>query len=345
MNLADLSHYIAVSKPAAEHPKGVKPMFDHIPLMHMEWSIPGTPGNSERQLNRTNFHLLSDNIAVNADFLLDGSQSSLQCFPISDYARNHLLYLQAFSILYSRERYYTIRKNYNSFLILYTLEGSGILEYGEEIVHLSPGTGFFIDCRKPQYYHTDGTQWTHADLHFDGACAEHLFTIYSRYGGIGFHDSSEEGFLQSLDQLLTDYTHNISPYREDLTSCQMQHLILSMIQKKELQDSSSTAPDTIRYLIKYMENNYASPLSLDFLSDFAGLSKYHLSREFKRYTGSSPIDYLIRLRVQAAKQLLLGTNERIEDIAEEIGFHSLNNFINQFRKHAGMTPSQYRKSR
>lgn len=318
-------------------------MFEHLPLMHIEWSVSGTPANSERQLNSSDFHLLSDNLATDADFLLDGSQSSLQCYPVSDFARNHLLYMQGFSILYNRERYYTLRKNYNSFLLLYTLDGKGILEYEKETVHLTPYTGFLIDCRRPQYYHTDGDHWTHIDLHFDGAVAGHLFSCYRKYGGVYFSDSVGSDFLSSMEKMLVDYTHCIAPYREELTSCQIQSLLLSLIRKKEQQNYNSAVPDAIRYLVKYMENNYSRPMTLDFLSSFAGLSKYHLSREFRRCTGSSPIEYLIDLRVAAAQQLLINTDRRIADIAEETGFNNLNNFAKQFEKRADMTPSAYRK--
>lgn len=320
-------------------------MFEHLPLMQIQWNVPGTPKNSERRLNASDFHLLSDNIAVDADFLLDGKQSSLQCLPISDYARNHLLYIQAFSILYSRERYYTIRKNYHSFLLLYTLDGTGILEYGDEILHLEPRTGFLIDCRQPQYYHTDGDHWTHIDLHFDGIIANRLFSSYLHYGGAAFEDASGNGFLTSMEQMMNEYTHCIAPYREELTSSRLQSLILSLIQEKERQNTHSAVPDAIRYLVKYMENNYARPMSLDYLSDFANMSKYHLSREFHRFMGTSPIDYLIDLRVSAAQQLLISTSEPIADIAEETGFNNLNNFTNQFRKRSGMTPSGYRREK
>lgn len=318
-------------------------MFEHLPLMHLKWSVPGTPANSERQLNSSNFHLISDNIATDASFLLDGSQSSLQCYPVSDFARNHFLYIQGFSILYSREQYYTLRKNYNSFLLLYTLDGQGILEYEGETIRLAPYTGFLIDCRRPQYYHTDGDHWTHADLHFDGSVADHLFSCYNQYGGVFFSDSVDGNFLSSMEKMLVDYTHTIAPYREDLTSCQLQSLILTLTQKKERQKSSSAVPDAIRYLVKYMENNYSRPMTLDFLSSFAGLSKYHLSREFRRCTGSSPIEYLINLRVAAAQQFLISTDMRIADIAEETGFNNLNNFAKQFEKRTGMAPSAYRK--
>ena len=104
----------------------------------------------------------------------------------------------------------------------------------------------------------------------------------------------------------------------------------------------SALPKNIRYLIKYMDSNFTQPLTLDFLSDFAGVSKYYLSREFKKYTGFSPNDYLITLRVNKAKSLLTNTTLPAVKIAHEVGIYDSNNFTNLFKRKTGMTPIQYR---
>ena len=65
------------------------------------------------------------------------------------------------------------------------------------------------------------------------------------------------------------------------------------------QSTGSRAVDeSLQSLIRYIDSHYAEKLSLDFLSRFSGISKYYLSREFHRYTGFSPIEYLIHLRIE-----------------------------------------------
>ena len=93
-----------------------------------------------------------------------------------------------------------------------------------------------------------------------------------------------------------------------------------------------------------MENNYQSHMSLDYLAEFACINKYYLSREFKKYTGFSPNDYLISLRINAAKNLLLNTALPASKIAHEVGIHDINNFTTLFKKKVGMTPIQFRNS-
>ena len=112
--------------------------------------------------------------------------------------------------------------------------------------------------------------------------------------------------------------------------------------ESEYEKAKGAASDSIMYLIKYMENNYTQKLTLDYLAEFACMNKYYLSKEFKKYTGFSPNDYLISLRINRAKQLLEGTTLPASKIAHEIGIHDINNFTNLFKKKTGLTPIQYR---
>ncbi len=109
-------------------------------------------------------------------------------------------------------------------------------------------------------------------------------------------------------------------------------------------DPQTDLPQNIRYLIRYMESNYRLPLSMDDLAAFAGANKHYLSREFRRYTGFSPNDYLISLRIQEAKKLLQTTNRTAAEIAHQVGIHDMNNFTRLFRKKVGQSPSEFRRS-
>ena len=118
------------------------------------------------------------------------------------------------------------------------------------------------------------------------------------------------------------------------------HLLID----KDVKKSGSTMPETFAYLIKYIEHNFSSDLTLDFLAEFSSMSKYHLCREFKKYTGMTPIQFLIYTRIENAKFLLKHTDLPIGRIAAQTGFMDLNNFNNQFKKHTGCTASHFRKS-
>ncbi|MDQ0257349.1 AraC-like DNA-binding protein [Evansella vedderi] len=94
----------------------------------------------------------------------------------------------------------------------------------------------------------------------------------------------------------------------------------------------------------YIQENYMEDISLESCADEVGTNPYTLSKAFKKVIGVNFIDYLTNLRIDKAKGLLLNTNMKINDIAEQVGYrHSYFNRI--FKKHLGLPPSQYRKKR
>ena len=99
----------------------------------------------------------------------------------------------------------------------------------------------------------------------------------------------------------------------------------------------------------YSLNAYSSALpagewSVGKMSALAGLSVSYFQRKFKLQTGLSPYDYLIRKKIDAARQLLLHTDTSITQIACALGFSSSQHFANTFKQYEGKTPTQFRKA-
>ncbi|WP_159881103.1 AraC family transcriptional regulator [Paenibacillus puerhi] len=101
--------------------------------------------------------------------------------------------------------------------------------------------------------------------------------------------------------------------------------------------------DTAAQAIRYIHEHYADSLTLEELASMLDCSPRHLSRMFKERTSCSPIDYLIRYRIDKAKELLLHTEASLSQIASEVGFQDRYYFSRMFKKHAGVTPSGYKQ--
>lgn len=95
--------------------------------------------------------------------------------------------------------------------------------------------------------------------------------------------------------------------------------------------------------LEYIDKNYTEDLSLDYLADQIGFSKYHFSRLFKQYTGYNFSDYLCFRRITAAEELLSDPNLSITEVAMGSGFASISTFNRIFKLKKGFTPSEYRK--
>lgn len=84
-------------------------------------------------------------------------------------------------------------------------------------------------------------------------------------------------------------------------------------------------------------------MTLDEIADFAGFSKYHLEREFRKYTGHTIVSYIIDLRLNCASMMLRQSDRPVEQIGQISGFPSYHSFLKAFKKHFGITPAEYRK--
>ena len=84
-------------------------------------------------------------------------------------------------------------------------------------------------------------------------------------------------------------------------------------------------------------------LNVAFLSEHFGLSPYYLSKRFKDTFGESLIDFIHKLRLVEAKELIRSGNRTMADISEQVGYANIRTFNRVFKKYEGMTPMQYRQ--
>lgn len=93
----------------------------------------------------------------------------------------------------------------------------------------------------------------------------------------------------------------------------------------------------------YIADNYHAPLSLSEIAKHSYMSPYHFLRVFKHTYGETPNEFLIRLRVEQAKKMLITENFSVSEICEQVGYTSLGSFSSLFLKHVGAAPTLYRR--
>lgn len=105
----------------------------------------------------------------------------------------------------------------------------------------------------------------------------------------------------------------------------------------------SAPPSAVLRVVDLMKQRLAEPLTIDELAEVAGLSPFHFARQFKTATGHPPHDYLIRLRVDRAQELIRqnGRNWSLAAIANESGFADQSHMARHFRKVLGVTPGAF----
>ncbi len=93
----------------------------------------------------------------------------------------------------------------------------------------------------------------------------------------------------------------------------------------------------------FIDAHAGEPLRLEQVAAVAGVSQFHFLRLFGRVTGFTPHQYLLRARLRRAVELLADPAQRIGDIAFEVGFGDLSNFVRTFHRAAGMSPRRFRQ--
>lgn len=98
----------------------------------------------------------------------------------------------------------------------------------------------------------------------------------------------------------------------------------------------------LRRVLSFVSDNYERELSLAELAGVAGMSTFHFAREFKKTTGTTPHQHLIKFRVERAKALLAGSALPLVEVGLRSGFSHQSHFTRLFHKLTGTTPHSYR---
>jgi len=99
----------------------------------------------------------------------------------------------------------------------------------------------------------------------------------------------------------------------------------------------------INTIVNYISEHYSAPLMMSDVSKRFHMSESHFSRVFRRGTGNTFTDFLIRVRISRACQLLMQTDENVATICYDVGFNNVANFNRRFLEVKGATPSAFRQ--
>lgn len=118
---------------------------------------------------------------------------------------------------------------------------------------------------------------------------------------------------------------------------------LSLIGNQILLQQTQAEPPVISQAKQFILQHQGEDLSLPRVAKAVNTSTYYFCKMFKKATGLHFTQYLARVRIEKAKNLLLNPNLRISEIAYEVGFQSLTHFNRVFKKLVGLSPTLYRK--
>ena len=137
------------------------------------------------------------------------------------------------------------------------------------------------------------------------------------------------------DELNKKFYPNIESTLSPLTVCMLNSI------KNNLE--SENLPETVRKIIDYIHKNLSNKITLRDIGEYTFFSPIYCDTLFKNTIGRSIIDYVIELRIEEAKKLILHDTSSLSEIAEEVGFSDYNYFARTFKKRCGYTPHAYKR--
>lgn len=174
-----------------------------------------------------------------------------------------------------------------------------------------------------------------------------------------FRKKPTRGQIERTMSLLLEWGLNVNPveaerdYKATRVVSQKQHEAvvqllaifaqhLSMVCNQIVVQHTNAEPPVIKRAKDFIQAHHAEDLSLGQVAKAVNTSTFYFCKIFKKSTGINFTDYVSRVRIERARNLLLNPNLRVSEIAYEVGFQSLTHFNRVFRRIVGQSPSDYR---
>jgi AraC-like DNA-binding protein len=231
------------------------------------------------------------------------------------------------------------------------LGGKGVFTMRGQEYHCSLGDTFIIFPGELFSYKADEFQpWHYIWVSFVGhGVAELMETLGVSPEQPIIHASLNPKIRGYYNELHQCFMSNNPPELSNLEAGGWVRLLLQQfgLAKLKLDDVKLTLDATIDHVIKqaiqYLTLQFTQPISIEYMSNKLGYHRAHLCKLFKQATGLSPMQYLLRIRMQRA-ELLLATSMTIDQVASSVGYSDALYFSRKFHKWRGQSPSAYKNT-
>jgi AraC-like DNA-binding protein len=216
------------------------------------------------------------------------------------------------------------------FLIHLIESGKGTIERNGVVTHLKAGDAFIIRPGEVTTYVSDKDEpWEYCWIGFKGEYSSEimrkttseLFPKFKKSGLISLKSATNNRTLGEIEGL---------------------RILFSVLDSIKLETVENRDP--VALALEFIERNYFRSLDISEIASQLGLSRAHFTTVFTKTTGESPYNYLTKVRIKHAKELLSTTSLSITEIAYSVGFASIERFSEQFKKYTALSPLTYRKS-
>lgn len=241
---------------------------------------------------------------------------------------------------------HVVRKNgYPDYHYLHTIEGCGYLKLIDKEFVIDENTAFFLSPGVPHEYFAKDKKWSTIWLTFNGPAVEQIFKVLkiSDFEIINLLDKRYlQGIIEAIGNKASLYNYIISVECSHLIYNFLLQLSLNLHNRIEKNYESNYFK--LLPVLKFIEENFYRNITLDELSAIINVTPQHLCNVFKKTFQITPYEYLIRMRIQKAKQMLMKDIDiQIKQVCFDVGFKNPSYFSFMFKKLEGISPIQFKK--
>ena len=206
---------------------------------------------------------------------------------------------------------------------VYTSEGKRFLSDFNHMVILPKGCSYDWQCTKSGHFST---------IEFESDLT------YTEPISVSVKNS--EKILRAFKEL--EYKRNLKQPMMEIESIKdTYYILLSLAQSESKPYLPSEKQQKIAPAVEYISQHYTENLNNDALADLTGLSTVYFRKIFTHLMRVSPMVYARQLRIEKAKEMLKSDYGTLSDVAQSLGYPNLYDFSRDFKKHTGVSPSQY----
>jgi AraC-like DNA-binding protein len=233
-------------------------------------------------------------------------------------------------------------------IFIYCVKGAGWCDLAGTRHRVGPGDLLVIPPETPHVYGADEKlPWTAHWFHARGSLTAHFLDelhVDAQHPVVTIGEDVQ--VLALFNEVLGVVEHGYSTPQLIHASHALGHLLAILVRAhRNLRRSQPTLQQRIAQSIAFMKEHLSEPLTLDGLGSVANLSRSQFTALFKAQTGYPPIDYLIRLRLHHACQLLDTTDLSVKEIALAVGYEDSLYFSRLFHRVNEVSPKEYRLRR
>lgn len=228
------------------------------------------------------------------------------------------------------------------YYLLYLVSGDLTVSFPSKDITLEPGSFLIFPpgCRY-KYYHKNGSQIEYMWLHFTGSAVEELLCKYELllYPKINKIEP-DDAIIMRFQNIFNAFIKH-DKFRENELSTLLERLMISLARRVSGEKKGS---NLLNKSISFINSNYVSDLRVPDLAKMENLSVSRYNTLFKQVTGVSPVEYIKKMRLNSACELLSATDLPIKTISSMVGYPDSHFFSRIFKKSLGVSPAFYRKN-